>query len=65
MILNMKDPDGSTYKWKLWRDKRPPPVWMLESHDGCIRTLEANLVLSAAKLKIVVSNYGLQAPDII
>lgn len=59
MTLRLKDSDGKAFRWRLWRDRRPPARRMLETHDGVLRSLEESYLLSVPRVRMIASNYGL------
>jgi hypothetical protein len=62
--ITMKEsPEGASFVWKYWRleaSRGFSAVWMLESHDGAVRTLENTWADSVPIIKLIASNYGLQ-----
>jgi len=51
--------DGKQYRWYFWRDGRNPASWMLETHDGCVRTLEKVWIDTIPKIQLIAENYGM------
>ena len=49
---------GERHRWVFWRDARRPAAWVLLTHDGAERTLEANWQESAPRIQAIAENYG-------
>ena len=54
----VEHPELGRLRWFFWRDVRRPARWVLETHDGCVRELEANWQNSLPLMLRVVENYG-------
>jgi len=60
-ILLARDSAGKAYRWRFWRDARPPAYWMLADHTGHVRTLETTWAESVHRIRVILSNHGLTA----
>ena len=54
----VEHPEEGRLRWFFWRDTRRPAAWILKTHDGCERELEANWQNSLPLMLQVVENYG-------
>lgn len=70
--LTVADAEGNKYSWRFWRETgmtwvctgRKPrrlDAWMLEDHEGCVRTLESTWADSVPCIRMILENYGLTA----
>ena len=53
--------DGTKFTWRFWYDSRTPAAWMLQDHEGYVRTLERTWRDSVPRIQATVANYGLTA----
>ena len=55
--FSVEHPDGPL-RFTFWRDSRPPPAWLLQDHEGYIRTLAPTWIDSIPMIRRIVENYG-------
>ena len=61
--LIARDSKGNKYLWKFWRSLGLG-YWMLQDHDGYVRTLEARWIDSVPRIRLILHNYGLTSANI-
>lgn len=66
--FNATHADGRKFVWHMYREPKvhvvhakhsyTGPMWMLATHDGCIRGLERTWHDSVADVHMIAANYG-------